>query len=176
MKRKMKDGFTMIELLVVIVIIAVLAMIAFPAFLSWLPNMSLKAAARGLFSDIQQAKLVAVKQDACVGVQVSTVTYPATGGSYLLFKDNGDGGGIPCNGIKDGGEAVLSSEAVDSTSVSLISSGPATLCFTPTSVTCTSQDTSVVLRNSDSRWRRVVVQAAGVTTLESSGDGMNWSK
>ncbi|MGD2127464.1 MAG: GspH/FimT family pseudopilin [Desulfobacteraceae bacterium] len=61
---KRKDGFTIIELLVTIIIFGVLASIAIPGFSRWLPSYRIKGAARDIFSNMQFAKMGAVKERA----------------------------------------------------------------------------------------------------------------
>ena len=56
-----RSGFTLIELAVVIVILAILAGVGVPNFLSWLPKYRLKIAARDLYSNLQLAKMSAIK-------------------------------------------------------------------------------------------------------------------
>ncbi|WP_176371602.1 GspH/FimT family pseudopilin [Desulfosediminicola flagellatus] len=173
-----QHGFTFIEIVVVIVIIGVLSVIAIPSFLNWMPNIRLKSNARDLYSDIQNAKLEAAKRSSCIGVRFTTVAFPATGGGYTVFLDNGNGTGTACNGVQDGTETTLRSKTV-ATRASLVSAsnmgGPSTVCFAPTTVVCGSQSGNIQLRNNTSRWYRVVISAAGGTSLESSTDGVNWS-
>ena len=58
-----ESGFTIIELMVVIAIIGIMATIAIPAFSTWLPNYRLKSAARDLYSNMQKAKIGAIKSN-----------------------------------------------------------------------------------------------------------------
>ena len=51
----------MLEMLITCAIIGVLAAAAIPAFSVWYPNHRLKSAARLIFSDLQLAKLQAVR-------------------------------------------------------------------------------------------------------------------
>jgi prepilin-type N-terminal cleavage/methylation domain-containing protein len=65
--KKVKDlpgdqGFTLIEVLVVIAILSILLTVAIPGFSRWLPNYRLKGAARDLYSNLQLAKMGAVKE------------------------------------------------------------------------------------------------------------------
>ena len=56
-----RSGFTLIELAVVIVLLTILAGVGVPNFLSWLPKYRLKIAARDLYSNLQLAKMSAIK-------------------------------------------------------------------------------------------------------------------
>ena len=69
-------GFTLIELLVVIGMLAVLALIAIPAFSAWMPEYRLKQAARELYSNLQRAKMGAVRANESWGVWFDSGTSP----------------------------------------------------------------------------------------------------
>ena len=58
-----KHGFTLIELLTALIILGILAAIAIPGFSRWLPNYRLKMAARDLYSNMQLAKMAAVRNN-----------------------------------------------------------------------------------------------------------------
>jgi len=76
-------GFTLIELLVVIGMMAALALIAIPAFSAWLPEYRLKQAARELYSNLQRAKMGAVRANESWGVWFDSGASP---GRYLLYS------------------------------------------------------------------------------------------
>lgn len=77
-------GFTLIEVVVVISIITIIATIASYNMHKWLPNIRLKAAARELFSTMQDAKMQAVKYNQERGI----VFEPATN-KYYACSDPG---------------------------------------------------------------------------------------
>jgi prepilin-type N-terminal cleavage/methylation domain-containing protein len=81
-------GFTLIELLVVIAMLAVLGLIAIPAFSAWMPEYRLKQAARELYSNLQRAKMGAVKANESWGVWFDNSVTP---GRYLICSLGANG-------------------------------------------------------------------------------------
>ena len=178
--RNREHGFTLVECMIVVAIIAIASAIALPSIMSSLPNMRLKAEARDLYSNLQQAKKEAIRRNSCVSITFNTVTYPAIGGSYTGYIDDGSGGGIPCNGIQETGEALLTnlSSTINSSALSLVAAdnvgGPNTVCFNAKSMVCGSQSGNIDIRNNRARWYRVGVRAAGVVRIGTSNDGIAW--
>lgn len=84
--RKKESGFSLIELLVIIVIIAILAAIAIPGFSAWLPNYRLRQAARDVYSNLQRAKVNAIKSNSEWRVYFDTTVTP---GRYFLCSGPG---------------------------------------------------------------------------------------
>jgi type IV fimbrial biogenesis protein FimT len=58
-----RSGFSVTELMVTVAIAGVLTLVAMPQIKDWLTDYRLRAAARELFSNIQSAKLNAIKQN-----------------------------------------------------------------------------------------------------------------
>jgi type II secretion system protein H len=69
-----QSGVTLIELIVVIAILGIMAAIVVPNYLSWLPKYRLKGAARDLYSNMQLARMAAIKNS-----NTSTITYTSAG-------------------------------------------------------------------------------------------------
>lgn len=80
------EGFTLIELVMIVSILGVLALISIPAYMSWMPSYQLKGAARDIYSNLQLAKLEAIKgnTNCIVNIDVAGNTYNLVqGGSQI---------------------------------------------------------------------------------------------
>jgi type IV fimbrial biogenesis protein FimT len=74
-------GFTMLELMIILFILGILMAIAIPSFSSWLPEYRLKCAVRELYSNMQFAKMRAIRAH-----ETYSLTFNYTGNSYTLQR------------------------------------------------------------------------------------------
>lgn len=96
-------GFTLIEFMVVAAIIAIIAGIGIPAFSHWLPNYRLKSAATDIFSNMQLAKMEAVKSNADFSIifTPNPPKYTFSNGKTVNLSDYDDSGNIIWGADKD---------------------------------------------------------------------------
>ncbi len=83
-----KSGFTLVEILIVIVIMAVMMGFGFNYITGWLPGFRVRAAARDVYSNLQSARMTAIKRH-----QRCAVTFKNSGtndGYFIFFDDDGD--------------------------------------------------------------------------------------
>ena len=83
----MDDGFSLAELMIAIAIFGIITAIAVPGFLRWLPDYYLKSAARDLFSNMQLARVGAIKNSTDWAIVFDTAN-----DRYLLCSDRGADG------------------------------------------------------------------------------------
>lgn len=96
-----KQGFSLIELMIVIAIIAIMAAITAPSIIKWRPNYQLKKARQELYSNLQKAKLQAVKANKKVTFNFTADPNCTTATGYE-FKEGGTvvaSASLPSNGV-----------------------------------------------------------------------------
>jgi prepilin-type N-terminal cleavage/methylation domain-containing protein len=97
---KKNYGFTLLELIVVISILSVFTTLSVPPMLKWRQEARLKTCAQDLKSDLTLAKMKAIYENQKVAVLF-------TESQYLIFLDNGNGGGVAQNWNQDGSEKTI---------------------------------------------------------------------
>lgn len=96
------DGFTLIEMMMVLALFAIIASVAFPTFLSQRSETKLRDAVSMIRGDLEMARSRAIRENAAVPVLIRP-------DGYTIFIDNGSGGGIAGNWVRDGEERQLCS-------------------------------------------------------------------
>lgn len=170
-------GFTATEIIVVLVILGILGAIGIPNFIKMKPNFQLKAAARELYGNMQKARMEAVKRNTNVGISFTTVAFPAEGGGYTIFVDDGAGGGTAGNAVQDGTEEILTTMTMPmkcSLSSASFLGNPRT-GYTPEGLPLGNRTGTVQLRNNQSRWYQITLANSGHVRLQISGDGVSWN-
>jgi type IV fimbrial biogenesis protein FimT len=80
---KNHSAFTLTEVMVTLAVVGAVAAIAAPGVLMMAPNMALKSAARDLYSNLQKARILAIKENQSISVRFS--------GTYYYIDRNRDG-------------------------------------------------------------------------------------
>jgi type IV fimbrial biogenesis protein FimT len=94
------SGFSAFELAVALAIMAILAAFAMPQYLNWLRSYRLRGATTNLVSDIEMAKIRAIRENSFVAVHFSA-------DGYTIFVDNGEPLGTSGDWLLNSGEVVL---------------------------------------------------------------------
>ncbi|HSM90458.1 MAG TPA: GspH/FimT family pseudopilin [Desulfobacterales bacterium] len=94
------SGFTAFDVAITLAIVAVLASVSMPSFLKWLQGHRLRGAAINLMADIEMAKVRAIREGAFVSIQLAA-------NNYSVFLDDGAGGGVAGDMIRNGGESLV---------------------------------------------------------------------
>lgn len=84
--RKRESGFSVMELCVAIAIFAILASMAIPGTSRWLPNYRIKSAARDIYSNLQLARLEAIRNN-----RDHAVVFNIGAGTYSVVSSGADG-------------------------------------------------------------------------------------
>jgi len=86
-----QKGFTLVEVIVVLLVVVILTGIAIPTYLSWIPGIRLKSAARDLYSNIQLARIQALKDNVTVPVRFETGGDFDPSNDIYYYDTNSDG-------------------------------------------------------------------------------------
>jgi prepilin-type N-terminal cleavage/methylation domain-containing protein len=149
-----KEGFSLLELMIVIAIIAILSAIVTPNILAWYRAQGLRSAVVELQSDLQMAKMSAIKQNNDCSLIIDTGA-----GSYNIDCT----GKTVSLGTYPGGVVFGSPDGTATAGVLTFSSRG--LCSPFGSVYLTNQDNSAY-------YRTMVLISGGVVT--SKWNGANW--
>ena len=79
-----RKGFSLIEVMITLTVLGIVAAVSAPAFMSLAPNMALKDAAAELYGTLQQAKVLAIRNNRTI-----TVRFDTPGFYYFDIDNNG---------------------------------------------------------------------------------------
>ena len=95
-----RSGFSAFELACALAIMAVIAALVMPQYLKWLRAYRLRGATTNLVSDLEMAKIRAIRENAFVAVEFES-------DRYTIFVDNGEPSGTSGDWEHNGDEVVL---------------------------------------------------------------------
>lgn len=112
MKIKRNQGFSILELLVVLAIASILVGVGIPSFQSTIKRNSVQSHQNDLSSMVSVARSEAVGRGDVVTICGSSNLTSCSGSSdwstgWIVFVDDGEGGGTASDGIRSGSEEIL---------------------------------------------------------------------
>jgi Tfp pilus assembly protein FimT len=159
-------------MLICIGIIAILSTVAVPAFNIWMTKTRLKVAARDVYSVLQYGRSSAVKRNTDIAVLFDTANE-----SYMIYEDNGAGGGTAGDGTQNGTEATLKTGSLEK-GVDMYQTTfnvKANQSYFNNRGLAENGWGYVYLKTSNDEYKRVMVSTTGMIKIESSSDGSTWS-
>jgi prepilin-type N-terminal cleavage/methylation domain-containing protein len=113
-----KDGFSLVELLVAMVILSVMVTIAIPVFGRWLPDYRLRRASRDLYSNMQLAKMGAVRNNTNWAI-----VFDVGGNRYFICSNDGGNNTWDGPAAMGGDDVSVGGAATDSTNDNAVNLG-----------------------------------------------------
>ncbi|MBE0596917.1 MAG: GspH/FimT family pseudopilin [Desulfuromonadales bacterium] len=104
-KTTARQGFTLLELLIVLAIMAILTAIATPGWLEWRRSAEFRTAVREAHACYHRARAEAVHRNTSVALRFTAGTGAA--GRIEVFVDDGAGGGTEDNYQREGDEEMI---------------------------------------------------------------------
>ncbi len=106
------SGFTLVELLVTVSITVILIAVAVPSFKDLVLKRKISSELRDLKLDLVLARSEAITRNTFVGVCSSNDASYCQADSdwsegWILFEDDGEGGGTPKDGVRNGSESLV---------------------------------------------------------------------
>jgi len=164
-------GFSLVELLIIMTIITIIALIAAPAITTYNANVQLKSAVMDLKSNMELAKMRAIRANAHVALIFDTGAE-----TYTIFVDDGEGAGAADNWICDGSETLIRQvtipETVDMYAASFAGGVPR-FRFDGRGLP-NGFGGHCYMKNTENRYRGVSLSMVGMVRIQTSPDGGVW--
>jgi len=176
LKNKLNAGFTLVELVVLLGILTIGAAVSYLSLQPMLPDIRQKKVVRNLKTDLNMARITAIRENSRVAVVFDTVN-----NSYTIFIDDGNAGGTANDYTRNGGELLLKTVQIDP-NTSLANPNPEVAMYAAnmslglsyTAFTGRGLPTligSIYTRNSKNNYRGVALSLLGRVQIQTSGDG-----
>jgi prepilin-type N-terminal cleavage/methylation domain-containing protein len=166
-------GFTLLELMVVTAILSIMASIAGFGIKAMLPIFRIRSASLALKSDMQMARLQAIRHNTFVVCQIDVKN-----STYTIFRDDGGGENTKAhNYVKDDGEKVFK-EVMLHPNISILKAkfGIAEGRFAFNSRgALDGLAGGIYLLHKKKIYRGVAISRIGKITIKRSTDGENWN-
>lgn len=152
-------GFSLMELITGLAIVSVLAVFAYPEVNDWNSGLTLNAETVNVVADLKRARNVAISRNAYV-----VFSYSDRG--YLLFVDDGLGGGIKDDRVYQPGETILADCVLDPKVAILTGESTFTLARAVFSGSVGVKAGTIVLAGEKGKKNRIIMNAVGRVRVE----------
>lgn len=157
LKTKGNSGFTLMELTIAVAIVAIGAGVAFFSINGMMPGMRLSEASRNLKSDLNLAKLRAVRENDTISIDLDT-----DGDSYTIYFD------LDNDGAVSAGDTVIKSVTMDpkvDLTAAAFGTGPVAQIFFDSRGLAMASAGSAILQ-ADGKQHDVVLAQTGRVTIQ----------
>ena len=172
MKEENQYGFTLIELLVVIAIIGIAAAIATPMFSGYSKSANLRADVQNIYAQLQDAKMMAIKEQQNIGVFFDDGTVPQS--LKILSSTGAVLSTTVFSALNNYGQGVATADATTTAGTNWGGNG---ISFTADTVTFNSRGTAnggyVYVNNQDGGVYAVGVWTTGMIVIR-KWNGAGW--